>query len=198
MTRLILASASAARHRLLAAAGIACEAIAAAIDEAPVKRACQAAGGSPGAAALELAGLKALDVANRHPGATVIGADQMLDCDGRWFDKPKDRDAARAQLQALAGRTHHLSSAVALAENGMLSWRHVEPAHLTMREPSEAFLEAYLDRAGEGVLGSVGAYQFEGLGAQLFERVEGDYFAILGLPLLPLLAALRERGLAAR
>ena len=123
-----------------------------------------------------------------------VGADQILECDGRWFDKPRDLEEARAQLQALSGRTHRLITAAAVVRDSAVLWRAIETARLTMRRVSEAFLDRYLAAMGKRVLATVGGYELEGLGAQLMTRVEGDYFAILGLPLLPLLAFLREDG----
>jgi septum formation protein len=125
----------------------------------------------------------------------VIGADQILECRGTWFDKPPSMEAAVDHLIALAGRTHRLVSAVCVARGGVVRWRHVEAPRLTVRELDRADIEAYLARCGPEVLESVGAYRLEGLGARLFERIEGDYFTILGLPLLPLLAYMREAGI---
>jgi septum formation protein len=142
--------------------------------------------------ALSLAVLKAIRVSPRHPDALVIGADQMLECQGRWFDKPADRDRARAQLLALRGRSHELVSAACVVRNGSVIWHQVEMAQLTMRPFSEHFLNRYLAQAGEEVYRSVGAYRVEGLGAQLFSSIEGSHFTILGLPLLSLLELLRE------
>jgi septum formation protein len=136
-------------------------------------------------------------VSNRRP-EFVLGGDQMLDIDGQVLDKPKDMDEARAHLKLLRGREHKLVTAAVIARAGAPVWRHVEVPRLRMRAFSDAFLEHYLAEAGEGILSSVGAYQLEGLGAQLFERVEGDYFSVLGLPLLPLMAFLREHGLTGR
>jgi septum formation protein len=124
----------------------------------------------------------------------VIGADQVLDCDGVLFDKPADPGAARTQLLALRGRTHRLVSAVVLVRDGQRLWHHVGRADLKMRDFSTRFLDRYLESAGQAALSSVGAYQLEGIGAQLFAAIEGDYFTILGLPLLPLLDNLREHG----
>jgi septum formation protein len=194
----LLASTSAVRRRLLAAAGVEAECVAAGVDEDGIKRSLKAEGATAGAIATALAELKALRASGRRPGALCIGADQILLAGDAMHDKPPDRAAARAQLLALRGREHRLVSAVAVAVDGLPIWRHSEEARLVMRRFSEAFLDAYLEAAGDAVLGSVGAYQLEGLGAQLFERVEGDYFAILGLPLLPLLAFLREHGVLAR
>lgn len=194
MTRpLVLASASRSRSSMLRAAGIVFDTVPADIDEAAVKTALAAAG--PEAVAKALARSKALAVAAGRPHALVIGADQMLECDGRWFDKPVDRLSARRQLLALRGRSHRLISAVAVAFAGRILWEGCDNACLVMRDFSESFLDVYLDAAGSAVQNSVGAYQLEGLGAQLFETIDGDFFTILGLPLLPLLAFLRREGI---
>lgn len=190
----VLASASPARRRLLAQAGIAAEVEAAGVDEAEIKRSLMREGASPRDLAATLAELKALRVSRRRPDALVIGADQLLVAGQEIFDKPADRAQARAQLIALRGREHRLLSAVAVALDSVAIWRHLEETRLTVREFSDGFLEAYLDAVGADVLGCVGAYQLEGLGAQLFSRVRGDYFSVLGLPLLPLLGFLREHG----
>jgi septum formation protein len=194
MGRIVLASASATRIRLLAAAGVSFEAKAAPIDERSVEDPLIRAGiGSPGVAEA-LAAAKARGVAESEPGALVIGADQVLDCDGERWHKPASLAAARRQLEALSGRSHKLHSAVAAARGGDLAWRHIETATLTVRQLSPRFIDGYLAMVGDAALASVGAYQIEGPGIQLFERIEGDYFAILGLPLLPLLAFLRREG----
>ena len=191
---IVLASQSAVRLRILAAAGLAVASVPSSVDEAPVKRACRERGMSAEECALALAAAKAVQVSQTRPAALVIGADQMLDCGGAWLDKPRDRAEARAQLALLRGRTHQLVAAEALAKDGTAVWRHVERARLTMRGFSDAFLDAYSAAMGDEILTTVGGYHLEGLGAQLFDKIEGDYFAILGLPLMPLLAALRERG----
>jgi septum formation protein len=191
---IVLASASAARRAMLEQAGVSFTVDVAAIDEQSVKDSVKAETGNPARAAETLAALKAIRVSARHPGALVVGADQMLDCDGDWFDKPADPAAARAQLLSLRGRNHRLTSAVVAVRDGHTLWHHTETARLTMRRFTDAFLDDYLTQAGEAVLGSVGAYQLEGLGAQLMVNVEGDHFTILGLPLLPLLDFLRENG----
>jgi septum formation protein len=193
-TPVVLASASQARAGLLRAAGISVIIDAAAIDEAEVKASLRAARAEPSAIARTLAELKAQRVSRRHAGSLVIGADQILECDGVLFDKPADMAAARLQLLALRGRGHRLVSAVVLVRDGQRLWHHVDRADLKMRDFSTRFLDRYLESAGQAALSSVGAYQLEGIGAQLFAAIEGDYFTILGLPLLPLLDNLREHG----
>jgi len=195
---LILASASAARAELLRRAGVSFAVAPAAIDEAEIKAAFHAERLGAAECANALAEAKALRVARRHPDALVIGADQMLVCDGAWFDKPADRAAARAQLVALRGKRHELISAVCVVRGGERLWHFVDRSALVMRDFSDAFLDTYLDAAGADVLGSVGAYRLEAIGVQLFARIEGGYFAILGLPLLPLLDFLRGHGIVAK
>ena len=190
----VLASASPARAALLRAAGIAITIDAAAIDEAEVKASLRTSRAAPAAIAETLAELKAQRVSRRHGGSLVIGADQILECDGVLFDKPADAAAARSQLLTLRGRSHRLISAVVLMRDGQRLWHHVDGADLKMRDFSPSFLDCYLDLAGPAALSSVGAYQLEGIGAQLFAAIDGDYFTILGLPLLPLLDILREHG----
>lgn len=194
MKPVILASGSPTRRALLEAAGVAVSTVAPAVDEAAIKESVRRQGGDADQAAKALAAAKAVAVAAAHPAALVIGADQMLDCGGDWFDKPADGQAARDQLIALRGRTHRLVTAAAVAEDGRIVWQHVAEATMTMRAFSDAFLDHYLARAGDAVRGSVGAYQLEGLGAQLFAQVSGDHFTILGLQLLPVLDCLRARG----
>ncbi len=192
---LILASQSRARQALLASAGIVFEAMPAEIDEREIQRASGLV--TPGAIASLLAGQKALWVSTRHPGRMVAGADQTLALAQRLFSKPAGRAQAAEQLRALAGNSHELHSAVAVARDGKLVFETVSIARMTMRRLTPAEIEAYLDEAGEAVTSSVGAYQLEGLGIHLFERIDGDHFTILGLPLLPLLAFLRGERLLA-
>jgi septum formation protein len=188
----VLASGSAVRARLLRHAGLAFGQQVAQVDESEVKQALKAEGATAAAAAEALAELKAVKVSRRQPGALVIGCDQMLECEGAWFDKPDSLDAARAQLLALAGKRHRLLTSAVVVRDGTRIWHHNAVATLAMRGFSAGFLDAYLAAVGDAALTSVGAYQLEGLGAQLFDRVEGDFFGILGLPLLPLLGFLRE------
>jgi septum formation protein len=197
-TPLILASGSAVRARLLTEAGVAFAREAPAIDEGQIKAALKAEGADAAMAAETLAELKAQRVSRRHPEALVIGADQILDCGGVWFDKPADMAGAHAALLALRGRSHVLIASVAAVRGGSRLWHRNERATLLMREFSDDFLDAYLAAAGDAVLHSVGAYQLEGLGAQLFARIDGDYFSVLGLPLLPLLDFLRNHGVVGR
>jgi septum formation protein len=196
---LILASASTARRAVLEAAGLHFEARAAAVDEAAIKQAAQAEDIPPAEAALMLAEAKAMRIARRAPEALVLGCDQLLTCVDdagavRWFDKPPDMAAARAQLLALRGRRHELVTATVAWRGGERIWQDVTTPRLTMRDFSESFLDAYLAAEGEALLGSVGAYRLEGLGVQLMAKVEGEHSAILGLPLLPLLRFLRQHG----
>lgn len=191
---IILASGSATRRAMLEQAGVTFMVDTAPVDEQAVKDAMRIETDNPARVAEVLAELKATRVAARHPGTIVIGADQMLDCERVWFDKPMDRAAARAQLCRLRDKTHRLVSAVVAVRDGQKLWHHTEQAQLSMRRFSDAFLDHYLDRAGDAVLSSVGAYQLEGLGAQLFLAVDGDHFTILGLPLLAVLDFLRENG----
>jgi septum formation protein len=189
---LILASASLARQRLLTAAGLSFRVVPADIDEATLKRGL--AGADPAMVAQSLARAKAEAVSRRIPEALVIGADQVLAFEGELFDKPSSLAAARAQLMRLRGATHTLLSGISLARGRQSIWQHVEAATLTMRAFSSTALDHYLATGGAGVTRRVGAYELEGPGIQLFERVEGDYFTMLGLPMLPLLAELRARG----
>lgn len=191
MKKIILASGSVARREMLRAAGLSLAIERAAIDEGAVKAALRAEKISAGETALRLARAKAGYVAARNPGALVIGADQILVCDENWFDKPADMKAARRQLLALRDATHVLETAAVCVLGDVCVWEHLSRPCLTMRAFSENFLDDYLACEGEAVLTSVGAYRLEAMGVQLFERIEGDHFSILGLPLLPLLAYLR-------
>lgn len=193
--RVILASQSAARLAVLLAAGMEVEARPARVDEAAVKAAGRAEGAAPEAVALVLAGMKAGRV--REEGAVVIGADQMLVCEGAWFDKPGTMAEARAHLMALRGRVHELVTAVVVHRDGAEVWRHLVRPRLRMRKFSDAVLEAYLAHEGEALLSTVGAYRLERAGIQLFDALEGEQAAILGLPLLPLLGFLRQAGVLA-
>lgn len=189
----VLASTSSARRALLTAAGVAFDAVSPGVDEDAAKASLAAEGLTPRDMADALAELKAVRVSMRRPGL-VIGADQTLDLGGELLDKAPDPTTARERLLALRGRSHKLHSAVVVALNGQPIWREIVSAKLTMRPFSDAFLDAYIDKAGDALTGSVGAYHLEGLGAQLFEKIEGDYFAILGLPLTGLLDLLRRHG----
>jgi septum formation protein len=191
---LILASASASRAALLSGAGVAFIQDPADVDETALKQSMGDDGQSGASIANALAVEKAQTVSNRQPGCLVIGADQMLECDGQWFDKPEDMAQAREALRSLRGKTHTLRASVCVVRDGAMLWSHDEAAHMTMRPFSDDFLDAYLSMAGARVLQSVGAYQLEGPGAQLFDNIDGDYFTILGLPLLPLLRFLRMEG----
>src|SRR5262245_49510133 len=189
---LVLASRSAVRRKLIEAAGVPLEIAPADIDERAVER--RAGAGTPADAASLLAREKSRAGCAGHKGRLVVGADQTLALGRQRFTKPVDRDTAREQLRTLAGRTHELHSAVAVARDGRVLFSQVDTAKLTMRSLSDEFLAAYLDAAGEAVTASVGGYQLEGLGSHLFERIEGDYFTILGLPLFALLHFLRREG----
>lgn len=195
MTALILASGSVTRQTMLRAAGVEVVCEKPAVDEDEVKHALRAEGAKAIQVADTLAELKAQRVSRRHRDAYVIGADQMLECGGIWFDKPADADHAFAHLRALSGRSHALISAVVVCRGGERIWGENDSARLTIRDLSDEFIRSYLAAIGPAAFESVGAYQLEGRGAQLFTRVEGDFFTILGLPLLPLLAFLRLHGL---
>jgi septum formation protein len=192
---LVLASASTIRAQLLAAAGVDFRIEPAELDEGFLKQARRAEGRDAADCALALAEAKARQVAARRRQAVVIGADQLLVCGEVWFDKPADLGQARTQLQILRGRTHELVTAVCVVLDGSRLWHTVSRPRLTMRNFTDAFLDDYIAAEGADILGSVGAYRLEGRGAQLFERIEGDYFAILGLPLLELLGFLRTKGM---
>jgi septum formation protein len=191
---IILASTSLSRRKLLEAAGVDFRAMAAGVDEDAIKRRHDPHKGGFGELAAQLASQKALAVADRHAGALVIGADQVLVFDGEAFDKPDSIETARRQLLRLRGETHSLQTAVACATGKDVLWSHVETPRLTMRAFSSGQLETYLDEQGEAVTETVGGYKIEGHAIQLFESIAGDYFSILGLPLLPLLAFLRAQG----
>ena len=191
---LVLASGSVTRASLLRRDGVPFLQDPATVDEAAAKARLKATGAEAGLAALELARLKAREVSARHPGALVLGADQLLDCEGAWLDKPGTRERAKAQLLHLSARSHRLETAAMLVRDGAERWSHLERPELRLRRLTPELVDAYLDAAGADVLHSVGAYQIEGQGAQLVEQLTGDVFAVLGLPLLPLLAALRGEG----
>ena len=196
MTSLVLASISAIRARILNDAGIQFTIQPAHVDEDTVKASMRGAVGEAIAAAL--AERKALAVSTSRPGDLVLGADQVLVLGDELISKAETLEAAAVQLRKLRGRRHQLTGALVLAKGGAPIWHHVEVSTLWVRDFSDAFLDAYLKTEGEAVLGSVGCYRYEGPGVQLFERVEGDYFSILGLSLMPLLAALRDQDVLAR
>jgi septum formation protein len=193
---LVLASRSKVRQMLLAAAGISIEVYPADLDERGLE--ADVPSQAPGAIAALLAREKAFAVATLHPGRLTLGADQTLALGVERFAKPADRSVAAAQLRALRGQTHELHSAIAFVQDATVLFEHVSVARLTMRSFSDRFLELYLDAVGKAATASVGAYQLEGLGIQLFDQVDGDYFTVLGLPLLETLDFLRERGCLAR
>ena len=192
--KLILASGSRFRKAILENAGLDFEAVPAGIDERAVEAPLRGSGLSPDDVALVLAEAKAADVSGARADALVLGCDQTLSLGDEVLHKPADMEEARRRLLQLSGKSHHLSSALVLVRNGETLWRHVSVATLTMRHLEPEFVGRYLARAGDAVLSSVGAYQIEGVGIQLFETVEGDHFTIVGLPLLPLLAELRRLG----
>lgn len=192
--KLILASGSPFRLAMLKNAGIDVEAVPAKVDERALEAPLEDSGASPEDVATILAEAKATEVSERMPGALVLGCDQTLSLGDEVFHKPADMEGARRHLLALSGKTHQLNSAAVLARDGTVLWRHVGIANLTMRRLDPAFIGRHLARAGAKALSSVGAYQIEGEGIQLFEKVEGDHFTIVGLPLLPLLTELRSLG----
>lgn len=192
--RVILASQSAIRANLLNEAGVNFETRAAHIDEAEIKASARADGAGADETALLLAEMKARRVARSQPDALVIGCDQLLVCEERWFDKPADLAEATAQLQALRGRTHTLVTAVLCQRGDQRLWHHIAKPRLTMRAFSDAFIADYIALEGLAVTTTVGAYRLEGPGVQLFDEIAGDHSAILGLPLLPLLGFLRQNG----
>ncbi|MEP3889136.1 MAG: Maf family protein [Hellea sp.] len=191
--RLILASGSAIRRKLMTDAGLDFEVISKAVDEGAIKESMLAEGAKLLDIADALAEAKSMRVSRVEEGL-VIGADQIMVMDNQLFDKPKDTDEARERLLFMRGKTHHLIGAVVICENGQPVWRHMAKTTLTMRDFSDSFLDSYLEAEGELVTKSVGAYRFEGLGSQLFSHVEGDFFSILGLSLLPVMDYLRVRG----
>jgi septum formation protein len=191
---LVLASQSATRRAMLETAGLPVEPVSPDIDERALETAATSSGINANEVAIVLAREKAMAVSARMPGRTVIGADQTLTLGSRRFHKPASLLQAREKLLALRGRTHVLHSAVVVAQDGLVLWGEVDEARLTMRDFSEAFLDEYLDAAGDTVLTSVGSYRIEGLGQHLFERIEGSHATILGMPILPLLDFLRREG----
>jgi septum formation protein len=195
-THLILASGSRARADMLRAAGLRFDVVKPAVDEEEVKHSLRAAKASGSVIAETLAELKAQRVSSRHSASYVIGADQVLECDGKNFDKPASCADALGQLRELRGKSHELISAAVVVKDGLRLWHHTDRAVLTLRPCSDEFLARYLDAMGDKVLTTVGGYEIEGLGAQLFSSTRGDHFTILGLPLLPLLGFLRDTGVA--
>lgn len=191
---LILASASPARATLLRGAGVDIEIKPARVDEDEIKSSLRAEGAGPRDQADILAEMKAVSVSRANPGRLVLGADQILSFKGAVYDKPRDKTEARAHLIALRGQRHELQSAAVIALDGAPIWRHIGLARLAMRSFTDTFLDGYLTEMGDDILTTVGGYKLEGLGAQLFARVDGDYFAILGLPLIETLGFLRVRG----
>ena len=179
---------------MLAHAGIDVAVMPASVDEAAVKAEARKQGCPAAALTLRLAAMKAMRVAMRRPGALVIGADQLLEHDGAWFDKPRDLDDAAAHIRRLRGQSHDLITTACCVRGGRLAWHYTATPRLVMRDVTDAFIGDYVAREGEALLSCVGAYRLEGLGVQLFERIEGDFFTIMGLPLLPLLEFLRQQG----
>jgi septum formation protein len=195
---LVIATASRSRRQLLENAGVTFEALATNVDEDAIKATALAKGLSVEATALALAEAKARAAQKMHPNSLIIGADQMLALGSERFDKPTSMSATRSQLQTFRGKRHTLHSAVVLLGSEGKIWSHVEPAHIDMRDFSDTFLDGYLAEVGEDAMRSVGGYFMEGIGVQLFDRVDGDFFTVLGLPLTPLLGALREAGVLDR
>ncbi len=191
---IVLASGSRFRKAMLEAAGISIDVVPAEIDERAAEKPLEGTGAYPEDVAQVLAEAKALDVSERMPGRLVLGCDQTLSLGDELLHKPEDMEAARRQLLKLSGKTHQLNSAAVLARDGEVIWRHVGIARLTMRHLDPAFIGRHLARVGAAALNSVGAYQIEGEGIQLFEEIQGDHFTIVGLPLMPLLHELRKLG----
>lgn len=196
--RVILASTSKTRAELLANAGVAFETVASGVDEDAIKASLESEGARPAEIAEVLAEIKAVRVSERLGEGLVIGADQVLDLGGAVLSKPSSLTEARAHLESLSGRAHTLATAVVIAERGAAVWRHIARPRLLMRPLSASFVTDYLEAEGDNILSSVGAYRLEGRGAQLFTGIEGDYFSVLGLPLLPVLDYLRQRGVLPR
>ena len=194
ISSIVLSSSSKARERILRAAGLGVIVDPSSLDEDAAKGSLAAEGWTISDSAKVLAAMKAVRVSQRHPNHLVVGADQILECEGVAINKPKSFSEAAEQLWALSGRTHRLVTAAVVVEAGKPVWQHVEDAKLTVRQLSKEFINSYIHAVGEDVLQCVGAYQIEGLGSQLFSRIQGDFFTIQGLPLLPLLGFLRERG----
>ncbi len=195
---IILASKSTARRQILEGAGIPFRWLDANIDETSLKKQALNIGETPDIIASELASAKANLISKHHPDSIVIGCDQLLTLDGKIYDKPANLIEAAAHLNSFRGRIHKLIAAVVMVKAGELIWSHTAEANMQVRDLSDAFIDTYLNTEGEKVLSSVGAYRLEGMGAQLFERIDGDYFTILGLPLLPLLEELRNQGILGR
>ena len=190
---LILASASKSRSQMLLNAGVKFSVLAPHVDESTIKS--EFSSKTAETIAIKLAASKALKISELHPQAFVIGADQMLDCDGNFFDKPKNCKNAVSHLMAMRGKKHRLTAAVCVVQNGEILWDFTDSVQLTMRNLTDEFIQKYVDDVGADILDTVGAYQLEGLGAQLFTKIEGDYFTVLGLPLLPLLEFLRKKSI---
>lgn len=195
---IILASKSTARRQILENAGIPFRWFDADIDEASLKKKALIIGKPSGEIAIDLAKAKAYLMSERHPDAIILGCDQLLTLDGKIYDKPTTLTEATTHLNSFRARTHKLIAAVVMVKAGELVWSHTAEANMRVRDLSDAFINTYIKTEGEKVLSSVGAYRLEGMGAQLFERIDGDYFTILGLPLLPLLEELRNQGILNR